>query len=212
MQCILAAIHWSSASKLRFRRKNKHKKQGLEFIYTSSFEWSDNVQIVNEINTNKTENPSKDALKKADFFKKNCKLRKMTRQTTTDQTDQTDQTDRLREGWCKNCQTCKIANLQFRSVSPWVTIISARDAGASENTVTQKFSLSLDTVVTPDTIKLFRQSRWNVVSDLYFSSVIAFVSVWYCLTQVPKPWWCEETVQMYSGWNSLLQNVEIKAP
>ena len=47
----------------------------------------------------------------------------MTRQTTTDQTDQTDQTyqtdqtDRLREGWCKNCQTCKIANLQFRSVS-----------------------------------------------------------------------------------------------
>ena len=68
MQCILAAIHWSSASKLRFRRKNKHKKQGLEFIYTSSFEWSDNVQIVNEINTNKTENPSKDALKKADFF------------------------------------------------------------------------------------------------------------------------------------------------
>ena len=36
------------------------------------------------------------------------------------------------EGWCENCQTCKIAKLQFRSVSPSVTTISARDASASE--------------------------------------------------------------------------------
>ena len=48
------------------------------------------------------------------------------------QTDQGDQTDRIREGWSENCQTCKIANLQFWSVSEWVTIISTRDASASE--------------------------------------------------------------------------------
>ena len=57
----------------------------------------------------------------------------------TRQTRQIFPSDRIREGWCKNCQTCKIANLQFRwvsqSVSQWVTIISARDAGASENTL-----------------------------------------------------------------------------
>ena len=41
--------------------------------------------------------------------------------------------DRIREGWCKNCQTCEIANLQFRSVSQLHIIISARDASASEN-------------------------------------------------------------------------------
>ena len=29
--------------------------------------------------------------------------------------------DRIREGWCENCQTCKIANLQFRSVSQSVS-------------------------------------------------------------------------------------------
>ena len=41
--------------------------------------------------------------------------------------------DRIREGWCENCQTCEIANLQFRSVSQLHTIISARAASASEN-------------------------------------------------------------------------------
>ena len=30
----------------------------------------------------------------------------------TDQSDQTDLQDRIRDGWCENRQTCKIANLQ----------------------------------------------------------------------------------------------------
>ena len=41
--------------------------------------------------------------------------------------------DRIREGWCENCQTCEIANLPMSEwVSEPVTIISARDASASE--------------------------------------------------------------------------------
>ena len=41
--------------------------------------------------------------------------------------------DRIREGWCKSCKTCEIANLQFQWVSESHTIIRTRDASASEN-------------------------------------------------------------------------------
>ena len=56
----------------------------------------------------------------------------------TDQALQGDQTrqifppDRIREGWCENCQTCKIASFD-ESVSQLHMIISATDAGTSEN-------------------------------------------------------------------------------
>ena len=45
---------------------------------------------------------------------KYCKLRKMTRQTR-----QIFPPNRIRDGWCENCQTCKIANLQFRWARHW---------------------------------------------------------------------------------------------
>ena len=90
--------------------------------------------ITNKHVENKTENPSKDALQKAENLKKKCKLCKIsrltwvTRQTTltklTRQTRQTRQIfppNRLQEGWCENRQTCEIANLQFRCVSQWVS-------------------------------------------------------------------------------------------
>ena len=46
------------------------------------------------------------------------RLTGVTRRTrVTRLTRQIFQLDRIREGWCENCQTCKIANLQFQSVS-----------------------------------------------------------------------------------------------
>ena len=44
------------------------------------------------------------------------RLNRLTRRTR-----QTFPPDRIRERWCKNCQTCEIDNLQFRSVSESVS-------------------------------------------------------------------------------------------
>ena len=62
-------------------------------------------------------------------FKKNANYAKWP--DWTDRPDRPDRPDwpdrpdrpdkRIREGWCENWQTCKIANLQFQSVSQWVS-------------------------------------------------------------------------------------------
>ena len=107
---------------------------------------------------------------------KNCKLRKMTRLTwVTRQTRQIFPPDRIREGWCENCQTCKIANLQFQWARQWVTyIISARDAGASEN-VSHAFNpfpkIPLDPVGPSVYLPDQPTQSWGAIQILFWRSV-----------------------------------------
>ena len=71
-------------------------------------------------------------LQKAESFKK-LQITQNDQTDLGDQTDQTDQTYRMRERWCKTVKHAKLPISSFDlSVSESVTIISARDAGASE--------------------------------------------------------------------------------
>ena len=102
---IIVTTLWATQRKRR-RGANKRGIISIMVIISNTiFKLACNIQ-------NKTENPSKDALQKAESFKKKCKFRKMTRLTR-----QIFPPNRIREGWCENCRTIKIANLQFRSVS-----------------------------------------------------------------------------------------------
>ena len=92
-----------------------------------------NIQFISVIfhplNYNKTENPSKDALQKAETLKK----LQITQNDQTDLGDQTDQTDQTNRGGARTVTHAKLPISSFdQSVSESETIISARDTGASE--------------------------------------------------------------------------------
>ena len=118
---IIVTTLWATQRK---RRRGANKRGIISIVVIISntiFKLACNIQ-------NKTENPSKDALQKAESFKKiqndqtdlgdHWSLTRQTRQIRqTRLTRQIFPPDRIREGWCDNCQTCKIANLQFQRVS-----------------------------------------------------------------------------------------------
>ena len=89
----------------RQNRPTRHQTdQGDQTNQTDQQDWPDNTRgAVQELST-----------------MQNCQSPDQTDQG--DQTDQTNQTDQtIRKGWCKNFQTWKIANLQFRSACESVT-------------------------------------------------------------------------------------------